>query len=121
MVTMRTKFLEWKLPMNFEKRRNSQRFIFGRLSAGFGTLPMNHVELGTDRREFLECGGCDTALAGAGGARPVFVSDRCPKSDPRPSPHSCHAQQFEDIYPTNVKRRNSWVPQLVQPARAAAE
>jgi len=39
----------------------------------------------------------------------------------RPSTHSFPAAEFEAMYRTNVKRRNSWVSQFVEPARAAAE
>src|SRR6266436_2016030 len=39
----------------------------------------------------------------------------------RPSTHSFPAAEFEAMYRTNVKRRNSWVSQFIEPVRAAAE
>ena len=39
----------------------------------------------------------------------------------RPSTHSFPAAEFEAMYRANVKRRNSWLSQFIEPARAAAE
>src|SRR6266481_10014457 len=39
----------------------------------------------------------------------------------RPSTHSFPAAEFEAMYRVNVKKRNSWVSQFAEPARAAAE
>src|SRR5204863_330511 len=39
----------------------------------------------------------------------------------RPSTHSFPTAEFEAMYRANVKRRNSWVSQFIEPARAAAE
>src|SRR5437868_567202 len=39
----------------------------------------------------------------------------------RPSTHSFPEAEFEAMYRANVKRRNSWVSQFIEPARAAAE
>jgi glutathione S-transferase len=39
----------------------------------------------------------------------------------RPSTHSFPPAEFEAMYRANVKRRNSWVAQFIEPARAAAE
>jgi len=39
----------------------------------------------------------------------------------RPSTHSFPEAEFEAMYRANVKRRNSWVSQSIEPARAAAE
>ena len=39
----------------------------------------------------------------------------------RRSTHSFPPAEFEAMYRANVKRRNSWVSQFVEPARAAAE
>jgi glutathione S-transferase len=39
----------------------------------------------------------------------------------RPSTHSFPEAEFEAMYRANVKRRNSWVAQFIEPARAAAE
>ncbi|MBV8889511.1 MAG: glutathione S-transferase family protein [Alphaproteobacteria bacterium] len=39
----------------------------------------------------------------------------------RPSTHSFPADEFEAMYRDNLKRRNKWVSQFVEPARAAAE
>ena len=39
----------------------------------------------------------------------------------RPSTHSFPAAEFEAMYRANVKRRNSWLSQFIESARAAAE
>ena len=39
----------------------------------------------------------------------------------RPSTHSFPAAEFEEMYRANVKRRNSYISQFIEPARAAAE
>jgi len=39
----------------------------------------------------------------------------------RPSTHSFPADEFEAMYRANVKRRNKWVSQFIEPVRAAAE
>src|SRR5689334_5789463 len=39
----------------------------------------------------------------------------------RPSTHSFPPAEFEEMYRANVKRRNSYISQFIQPARAAAE
>jgi glutathione S-transferase len=39
----------------------------------------------------------------------------------RPSTHSFPAAEFEEMYRTGVKRRNSYLSQFIEPARAAAE
>ena len=39
----------------------------------------------------------------------------------RPSTHSFPAGEFEEMYRANVKRRNSYISQFIEPARAAAE
>jgi glutathione S-transferase len=39
----------------------------------------------------------------------------------RPSTHSFPEAEFEAMYRANVKRRNSWVSQFIEPTRAAAE
>ena len=39
----------------------------------------------------------------------------------RPSTHSFPAAEFEAMYRANVKRRNSWLSQFIEPSRAAAE
>jgi glutathione S-transferase len=39
----------------------------------------------------------------------------------RPSTHSFPAAEFEAMYRENVRRRNSWLSQFIEPARAAAE
>src|SRR5437868_13949436 len=39
----------------------------------------------------------------------------------RPSTHSFPEAEFEAMYRANVKRRNSYVSQFIEPARAAAE
>ena len=39
----------------------------------------------------------------------------------RPSTHSFPEAEFEAMYRANVKRRNSWVSQFIEPVRAAAE
>src|SRR6202011_274978 len=38
----------------------------------------------------------------------------------RPSTHSFPPAEFEAMYRANVKRRNSWLSQFIEPARAAA-
>ena len=39
----------------------------------------------------------------------------------RPSTHSFPAAEFEAMYRANVKRRNSYIAQFIEPERAAAE
>jgi glutathione S-transferase len=39
----------------------------------------------------------------------------------RPSTHSFPEAEFEEMYRANVKRRNSYISQFIEPARAAAE
>ena len=39
----------------------------------------------------------------------------------RPSTHSFPAAEFEAMYRANVKRRNSYISQFIEPERAAAE
>ena len=39
----------------------------------------------------------------------------------RPSTHTFPPAEFEELYRQAIKRRNSWVSQFVEPARAAAE
>ena len=39
----------------------------------------------------------------------------------RPSTHTYPPAEFEEMYRANVKRRNSYISQFIEPARAAAE
>ncbi|MBV8492511.1 MAG: hypothetical protein JO162_03435, partial [Alphaproteobacteria bacterium] len=60
--------------------------------------------------------------------RPLGVIEKFPRLKAwadalmaRPSTHSFPPAEFEAMYRANVKRRNSWVSQFVEPERAAAE